>query len=61
MTTTPPGALRTAAEIAAAGERDERACGPPSPEFAEKLAAAVLPALMELRRRRQERERDGVA
>ena len=61
MTTTPPGALRTAAEIAAAGERDELALGPPSPAFAEKLAAAVLPALMELRKRRQERERDGAA
>ena len=59
--TTPPRALRTEAEIAAAGERDEHALGPPSPEFAEKLAAAVLPALMELHRRRQEHGRDGVA
>jgi len=59
--TTPPRPLRTAAEIAAAGERDELALGSPSPAFAEKLAAIVLPALMELRRRRQEHERDGVA
>jgi len=59
--TTPPRPLRTTAEIAAAGERDELALGPASQAFAEKLAAVVLPALMELRRRRQEHGRDGVA
>jgi len=59
--TTPPRPLRTAAEIAAAGERDERALPPLTPQQAARLAAVILPALVELRRRRQERERDGAA
>ena len=53
--------LRTPEEITQAGEMDELALGPASQAFAEKLAAVVLPALVELRRRRQERERDGAA
>ena len=59
--TTPLRGLRTADEIRRAARQDEHAEGPLTAQQAQRIAAAVLPALMELRRRRQERERDGAA
>jgi len=55
-----PG-LRTAEEIRRAAQQDEHAAGPLTQQQAGRIAIAFLPALTELRRRRQERERDGVA
>ena len=61
MTTPAPvRGLRTADEIRRAAREDERAEGPLTPQQAQRLATAFLPALTKLRGR-QDQERDGVA